>query len=241
MKNLILFSLCLMSVSTFAADAPKYGPTATRLVDSHMYLQRNAARDYWALSGYYVPQQTGSACSIASVSMIVNAARASQKLTASDELATQNNVLKKTNLETWTKAVGDGGHGVTLDELGTNVEKAFNAYGFKGVSVKVIHSDGSKKTNAEILSLLKKNEKSEKDFIVANFLQSEFTGDPEGAVGHIAPVAAFDIKTKRVLIMDPDRTYYEPYWVSTETFLKGLTTGDKAANVNRGIVYVSFQ
>lgn len=239
MKTLFILSLAIASAS-YAADAPKYGPQATRLSASHAYIKNNAAVDYWALSGYYVPQQNGRSCSVASVTMVVNAARSGGDLTAADSLVTQSALLKKAGINEWEKAVNDGGHGVALDLLGPYVEKSLTAYGLKDVKVKVIHAD-SAKSNAEILALLAKNEKSAKDFIIANFLQSEYTGDPEGKVGHIAPVAAYDAKAKKVLIMDPDREYYEPYWVSTETFFKGLGTQDGGEKKTRGIVYVSFQ
>ena len=75
-----------------------------------------------------------------------------------------------------------------------------------------------------------------------NFLQSEFTGDPEGSIGHIAPVAAYDENKKQVLILDPDRDYYEPYWVSDEQALKGMATLDKGAGKYRGyLVIKNFQ
>src|SRR4051812_42366283 len=87
----------LLAVQSQAANPPKpkYGPQATRLHDSQEYVRKNAAPDFWALMPYYVPQATGSACSVASVTMVVNAARAAQKLKASDELATQKSVTEK--------------------------------------------------------------------------------------------------------------------------------------------------
>lgn len=168
----------------------------------------------------------------------MNAARAGMKLSASDELITQAGLLKKVNSVEWNQCVGDGGHGVTLDQLGKHIENSLKAYGFMSPQVTVIHADGSAKTNQVILDLLAKNEKNANDFVLANFLQSEYTGDPEGKVGHIAPVGAYDAKSKSVLIMDPDRQYYEPYWVSSVTFLKGLTTRDSVNSKFRGIVYI---
>jgi hypothetical protein len=89
--------------------------------------------------------------------------------------------------------------------------------------------------------LLVQNEKSAKNFLIANFLPSEYTGDPEGTVGHLSPVAAYDAKQKRVLIFDSDRQYYEPYWVSEEVFLKGLNTKDKGADAFRGLLWIELK
>ena len=57
------------------------------------------------------------------------------------------------------------------------------------------------------------------------------TGDPEGNVGHFAPVGAFD--GKRVLVFDPDREWYEPYWVPEDVFYDGVTDS-KADSVKSG-------
>jgi hypothetical protein len=234
----IFFSLLLAQPMAKAETKPKYGPEATLLRKAPEYVRKSPAPDFWALIPYYTAQQSGAACSIASASMVVNAARTSQALTADDELATQNNVLKKIGDEEWTAAVAPKGGGRTLDQLGPLMEKALKAYGFANAKVEVIHADDtSAATQAKIHKALVENEKSTKDFIIANFIQGAYTGDAD--VGHIAPVAAYDAKSKRVLILDPDRDWYEPYWVSEQTFVKGLATLDKGAGKNRGILWIS--
>ena len=125
-----------------------------------------------------------------------------------------------------------------MDQLGVEVEKSFKAYGFNEAKVEVIHVDDlSPVTRDKVHNVLVENEKTAKDFIIANFIQGVYTGDADA--GHIAPIAAFDTKTKRVLVLDPDRDWYEPYWVSEETFLKGMNTQDKNAGAKyRGLVWV---
>jgi hypothetical protein len=235
-------SVMLLGVSVFAfAAGPKYGPTAKRLYDSHRHIQSQKAPDFWALMPYYVHQQNGSSCSIASVTMVVNAARASQTLKSDDELFTQKSLLSKLNDSIWSSGVGDKGHGVSLDELGRLTLLAIRAAGFDQASVEVVHIDPEdKKLKDRLHKLLIANEKSDRDFLIANFLQSEFTGDPEGAVGHISPIGSYDVQQKKVLILDPDRQYYEPYWVSEETFFKGMATKDVSATKYRGYVYVKL-
>jgi hypothetical protein len=235
------------SFNSFAADTPaaaaaaakpKYGPQATRLIDSPAYVKKHDAPDYWALNSYYVSQITEGSCSVAAGVMVLNALRAHKKLGASDELFTQKGIFDKPSFDDWTKATHTGGHGVDLDQFGMIMSRAFDVYGMKGMSIETIHADGTKPNMKRIHDALVANEKSDHDFIIANFLQSEYTGDPEGAIGHLAPVAAYDAATKRVLIMDPDRTYYEPYWVSEETFMKGLATTDSSVKQSRGIVWI---
>jgi hypothetical protein len=217
----------------------KYGPEATLLSHAHEYVAHHPAPDFWALIPYYTAQQTGAACSIASVTMIINGARSGQKLSADEQLATQDSVLKKTGDEAWTKAVGSHGFGVTLDQLGKYTEEAFKAYGFPKVHVTVVHTeDTSPATEAKLHQALIQNEKSANDFILINFIQGAYTGDAD--VGHIAPIAAFDAQADRALVMDPDREWYEPYWVSEKTLLKGMATKDPVSGKNRGYIWVQF-
>jgi hypothetical protein len=241
MKALRSFIIALMAAlactSTQAAEHPKFGPEATRLHDSHEYVRAHAAPDFWALMPYYLPQQDGRSCSVATVAMITNAERAGRKLTASDELVTQKGLLKKVGDSKWIADVGQGGHGVTLDELGRFMTESAATYGFPRARAEVMHVESaSPEWIAKVRAVLERNEKSAQDFVAANFLQSVYTGDPEGAVGHIAPVGAYDAKNERVLILDPDREYYEPYWVSLKIFVKGLATKDSESGKTRGLV-----
>lgn len=227
-----LLSMLALIVTAQAEDIkPKYVSTTTRLSQKPDYIRKNPAPDYWALSPYYVPQEGGSACGIASMTMLVNAGRVHQKPTASDALVTQKTLLDKIKV--------DYSKGLTLDQLGEAVRKSITAYGLKA-KVEVMHAEGTPAQNKKIRELLMKNEKSDRNFIIANFSQAVYTGDPEG-VGHISPIAAFDARTNQVLVMDVDREYYEPYWVSTDTFIQGMYTQDKSVKKNRGLVFVEFQ
>ena len=225
--------------STYSAETkPKYGPEATQVSTSHQYFLSHAAPDFWVIAPYYVPQQDGRSCSLASVTMIVNAARAHQRLTADDELATQPEVLKKTALDDWKTDLGAIGKGVTLDELGRFSEGALRGYGITPSEVQTLHVNQTPESRKKVHELLVRNEGSDRNFIIANFIQGSYTGDAD--VGHIAPVGAYDAQKKYVLIMDPDRQWYEPYWVSEETFVDGMATQDKTSTKTRGLIFIQL-
>jgi hypothetical protein len=203
----------------------KYGPMATPLSISHDYMRESPATVYWALSPYYTAQQTDSACSLATITMVINAARAGIALAAADELVTQDGLLKRVQNKQWERAVAPNGPGVSLDELSTFLDASLRAYGINNFAIETVHVSNTAPATADKLHrILLANEASVGSFVIAHFIQSAFTGDAE--VGHIAPVAAFDAKRGRVLIMDPDRQWYEPYWINEDQFLKGTASQD---------------
>jgi hypothetical protein len=215
----------------------KYGPMATPLSISHEYMRESPAADYWALSPYYTAQQTDSACSLATITMIVNAARAGMALTAADELVTQDGLLKRVQNKKWERAVEPNGTGVSLDELSTLLEASLRAYGVNNFDIETVHvSDTAPATGDKLHRILLANEASVGSFVIAHFSQSAYIGDAD--VGHIAPVGAFDAKRGRVLIMDPDRQWYEPYWVNEDQFLKGMASQDQGHN--RGYLWLQI-
>jgi glutathione-S-conjugate glycine hydrolase len=220
----------------------KFGPDAVRLYDDHAYLRTHDAPDFWALVPYYLPQRDDRACSLACVAMLVNALRAKRTLRADDELATQSAVLQKAGSDVWKRGVGPGGEGVTLDQLGQIITLTLRAYGLSGWRVEVVHmedaGEGLEGTLARVRRALADNEATGRDIIIANFVQSAFTGDPAGNVGHMAPVAAYDAERRRVLVFDPDRRWYEPYWVPDEVFVSGMATKDETSGKFRGFVWV---
>jgi len=238
---LVCATVLAFQSAAFAETKPKYGPMATVLSQSHEYFKSAPVPDFWALIPYYAAQMDESACSVASMTMVVNGARVGKKLTADDELVTQKAISEKVLHQAWHKGMLKkmAGFSTTLDELGEIAREAFEKYGVPPKSVEVVHADAiDEKTKARLHEALVENEKSARDFILINFNQKVFTGDAE--VGHIAPIGAYDAVHHKVLVLDPDRTWYEPYWVSEETLLMGMATKDSSTKRNRGYVWIKF-
>ncbi len=230
-----------LSFQSFAFPAPKYGPGVRPLSVESEALRRNPSPDFWSLIPYYVPQQDSRSCSVASFTMALNAldfGRGDRK--AEDRLLDQKAFLKLVaDLRPIERFFGRliPGKTVSLEEFGSIATEALKRRGHSDLKVELIFAEG-KGWKEKIELALKANEASSKDLILGNFLQSELTGDPEGKVGHVAPVGAYDARAGRVLILDPDREYYEPYWVSLANFLKGLETRDADSGRNRGILWI---
>lgn len=224
-----------------AFPAPKYGPGVRALSTDSEALRRNPSPDFWSLIPYYTPQQDSRSCSIASFSMMLNAFDVLKGERKSEDRLIDQKAFVKLMLDMRPIERFFGrlipGKTLSLEEFGTVAAEALKRRGHRGLKVEVIHAEG-KAWKERVESALKANENSSKDLILANFLQSELTGDPEGKVWHVAPVAAYDARSGSVLILDPDREYYEPYWVPMTTFLKGLETRDSDAGRNRGILWI---
>lgn len=218
----------------------KYGADAVPLSRERGYLRTAEAADFWALVPYYAAQPTDSACSTATAAMVVNALRVDRDLRADDALTTPATVLARSPADWWAERVATDGDGVTLDEFAPLLRDTLRAHDVADCRVEILRFEGDEAAAlARLRAILTANERSGRDLLVANFLQSVCTGDPEGAVGHVAPIAAHDPRTHRVLILDPDRRWYEPYWVPDTTLLRALRTTDETTHRPRGLLHVT--
>jgi hypothetical protein len=221
-----------------AERSPKYGPVAVPLSRSNDFFRRAPAADFWTLAPYYIAQHNDRACSLAALSMLVNAARSALPLGQNDPLATQPLLESRVNSALWSKALAPGGEGVTLAQLAALTSQSLDAFQLRPTRLEVTHvRDASPEALAKLREQLIQNEGSSDDWMLLNFFVEPYTG--VGDYGHIAPVGAYDAEQRRVLVMDPDRAWYEPYWIPDEVALRGMATLDAASGDHRGYVYVS--
>jgi Phytochelatin synthase len=74
--------------------------------------------------------------------------------------------------------------------------------------------------------------------VIANFLHSVYTQDPQADEGHFSLVAGYDPRAQRVLVLDPDLDDYQPYWVTEQVFLEGMATVDSSSGRARGYLSI---
>ncbi len=237
--NRSTLSLLLVAQLAQGASRPKYGPSegprAVPLSASNEYFRSpgHPSPGFWALIGHYVPQLHSYSCTVASVAMVLNAAAVHRPKTSEEKLITQQGLLARLAGERWSRD-----RGTSLDRLGHMLSAALKAYGFNGASVRIVHvSAVTEATMRALTEALRDAEGSGRTFVIANFNQGFFMDDAD--VGHTAPIGAYDEGAQRVLILDPDREYYEPYWISLDTFASGLATRS-GANVYRGYIVVTL-
>lgn len=224
---------------------PKYGPVqrpkATPLYQKFDYFQRTKATDFFRLISYYVPQLNNYACSAASISIILNAAKTTEIKTTDTAVISQKHLLDTVKAEHWAKRLRllgyKGSHGTSLEILEKIVQESFKKNGFPNTLTQKEHvTEITPQIKQKVEQMLIENEKNSEDFILVNFNQRSFTDDTDA--GHISPVGAYDETHKQVLILDTDREYYEPYWISLDTLLEGMHTMDSGSKKYRGYVWV---
>jgi hypothetical protein len=220
----LLLVLLLFTVSAqpvFAREAkPKFGLEAVPIMDRTQYLRIAPAPDFWGLSPFYVPQQTSSACSLASITMALNFMRGLPRR-AEETIVTQPALLTKVGDARWAEEVAEDGSGVTFAELVAIVKRSLAAYQLPGHLIEVIRPvDATAGTLAKLRQALVANEADARDIILVYFNQGVVTGDWDGP--HISPIGAYDRKAHQVLIMDVDREWYVPYWTADTQLLAAM-------------------
>lgn len=237
LKTLFFTITILLPPLSFALTAKpqaKYVPQVTPILASHQYFRSHPAASFWKLMPYYVTQNTDSACSLATAVMIVNAAQAGSNHT----LATQTELIKRVHDKAWAQGVKENGMGASLDQLKVYLKEALHAYGIRHFTITLVHTSNRSPKTALALHRALQQANNGHSFMIANFQHKLFTGAE--SVGHFSPIGAYDEGKKRVLIMDPYRKLYEPYWVPEDLLLKAMVTRDKEADKYRGYLIVQL-
>lgn len=118
--------------------------------------------------------------------------------------------------------------GVSLETL----KQILELYGAK---VKIQHADKRPSTGINMFRKLVMRTLNESGrFVIVNFLGKSI-GTPTG--GHISPLAAYDVKSDSVLILDVYGIGNSWYWAPVEHLYKAMATLDN--NIHRGWLVVS--
>ncbi len=211
-------------------------PLPAHLVDfnsseGERYLVESDANvDYFPLASQFVTQKTQAYCGIASLTMVLNAIGAPAPSTPEYEpykFFTQDNVL---NSETDAILPRD-----VLARIGTTLDQLGGLVTYHGLAVEVHHAGD------ETLDAFRANARaalSAKDhYVIINYSRPVL--EQEG-FGHISPLAAYDAKQDRFLVLDVARYKYPPVWVSAEDLYKAMNTPDKSnGGKTRGYVVVT--
>jgi hypothetical protein len=102
--------------------------------------------------------------------------------------------------------------------------------------VKAATVAGGSITESELRSLVEKALGDDGQFVLVNFSRASLG---QKGWGHWSVLAAYDVQSDRVLILDVSKYMYAPEWIEISTLRKAIDTLDTTSNKKRGLVFVS--
>jgi hypothetical protein len=199
--------------------------------DGEAYFAESDAREaYFPLASNFLTQKTQTYCGVASIVMVLNAlgvpAPPVPEYTPYRTF-TQDNVLTPETDAVLPRDVL-ARQGMTLDQIG-------GILATQPVKAEVYHASMSSVDEFRKVASAYLGEPGH--FVIVNYLRKAI-GEQTG--GHISPLAAYDAKADRFLILDVARYKYPPVWVKTTDIFDAMDTRDPSNDdKTRGFVLVT--
>ena len=230
--RLLALALCLWTTGLSAQTLPL--PDNLTDLNSEQggkfFFESGALQNYFAVADNYVTQKTQAYCGVASIVMVLNALHTPAPTTPEYQpyhTFTQDNLLDEHTDAILPREVL-ARQGMTLDQLGALL-------GLHPATVEVHHAEDG---GLDAFRASARDYLATKDhFVIVNYLRKAI-GQERG--GHISPLAAYDAKSDRFLILDVARYKYPPVWVTAADLFAAMNTTDSANNnKTRGYVLVT--
>ena len=227
---LLALGLCVSGAHAETLSLPN-NLTGFSTHDGEVYFAESGAREaYFPLADNFVTQKTQTYCGVASMVMVLNALGVPAPRVPEYEpyrTFTQDNVLSEETDAVLPRATV-ARQGMTLDQLG-------GILATQPVKAEVHHASDSSVDEFRKLASAYLGEPGH--FVIVNYYRKAM-GEEIG--GHISPLAAYDAKADRFLILDVARYKYPPVWVKTADMFAAMNTPDAVNdNKSRGFVLVT--
>ena len=195
-----------------------------------LFAESDAREAYFPLASNFLTQKTQSYCGVASIVMVLNALGVPSPEVpeyAPYRTFTQDNLLsERTDAVLPRETIAR--QGMTLDQIG-------GILATQPVKAEVHHASESSVDEFRKLAQAYLGESGH--FVIVNYLRKAL-GEETG--GHISPLAAYDAKADRFLILDVARYKYPPVWVKDADLFAAMNTPDAANDGrSRGFVLVT--
>lgn len=195
------------------------------------YLWESSAHQaYLPLASHFVTQKTLAYCGVASMVMVLNALPVPAP--SSPEYEPYRTFTQDNLLDARTDAILPRD---VLAKQGMTMEQFSALLALQPVSVEMHHASDSRLDafRAAATDALGRPD----HFVIVNFLRRAI-GEQSG--GHWSPLAAYDAKTDRFLLLDVARYKYPPVWVTAAALFDAMNTPDADnGNHTRGYVLVA--
>lgn len=218
----------LVSPRALAQHAPL--PPSLVALDSlegqRLFTEAEARADFFALSEQYVTQKSGNFCGVASGVMVLNALQVTAPIASEvgSPFFTQENFWNEQARGVLSPTIMPG---MTIDQL-ADLLRCHPA------TARVVHAADT--TLADFRALAAKNLATPGDYIIVNY---DRAGVGQETMGHISPLAAYDAKADKLLLLDVARYKYPPVWVDTAALFAAMNTNDFVSAKTRGFIVVA--
>ena len=191
--------------------------------DGERYFAESGAHEaYFPLASNFLTQKTQAYCGVASIVMVLNALGVPAPAVPEYEpyrTFTQDNLLsERTDVVLPRETLAH--QGMTLDQVG-------GILATHPVKSEVHHASDSSVDEFRKLASAYLSEPGH--FVIVNYLRKAL-GEQTG--GHISPLAAYDEKADRFLVLDVARYKYPPVWVKTADMFAAMNTPDAPTRTN---------
>lgn len=186
------------------------------------------SKDYLPLSIHFISQKKPSYCGIAAMAMILNSCSfpiSSLPQFGNSHAFTQDNIVKEqiTNRLYFWKTYF----------LGTTIEQIRQFIKAYNVTSEIYYAQLI--TLDEFRNTVKINLDLSNRFVLVNYSR-KILG--QKGIGHFSPIAAYNQKTDRFLILDVARHKYPPVWVKANHLYSAMQTIDFESKKSRGFIIV---
>lgn len=212
------------------ADRVAAAPVPLAGVEGQALLWRSEARaDYAPLAQEFLTQANLAYCGVASAVMALNSLAVPAPAAAGYgryRFWTQENLFQPAT-QPFVRPERVAKEGMTLEQLA-------GLLGRHGLKVHWWTAD--RFDAASLRGLLRRSLADPGDRLLVNY-DRPLLGQAGG--GHISPLAAYDARSDRVLILDVARYRYPSVWVRMEDLLRAMQSVDSSSGRSRGLVRIS--
>jgi hypothetical protein len=235
MKVIIGITVCAALAGPAHAESTR--STAEPLVyffepRSAEFLEGAEKQDFLPLMASFVSEYQATFCGIASSVMALNALGIKPPLSPRwypYSYWDQDNVFSAEVLKSVKPVSGINADGITLEQLQTLLDLS----GAKAEKVFASDTDVGAFRTAARAAIADPNA-----ILIVNFGRAELGQPGIAGGGHISPIAAYNAKSDRFLVLDVARYKFPPSWVAADRLYAAMNTPDSSSGRTRGYVIV---
>lgn len=230
LKSKLMVGCCILPLMISSAVKSDEVVSFTTTKSEQFISSSDAKSGLWDLLSNFETQESQAFCGIASSVVILNSLNIKPSIPAPSwypfERFNQTNFFNMDVLKLKAPNVVNM-EGVTLDEL----TAILNTYDVTATAYHATDDFGLYNFRKTIMFAMRDSNSR----VILNFHRKPL-GQSGG--GHHSPIAAYDPKSDRFLVLDVARYKFVPYWVTAEDLWKAANTMDNDAKAMRGIIVI---